>query len=154
MIKKIFLLGFALFATGQLMMSQSFNMIVLTADGNETQYAVSDVQKIVFASSTMTVELKSGENRTDVSRVSFKDMTGIETPKQESSISVFPNPVVETLTVSGVKKGTVINVFDLGGGLLKTVAAQENTATINVASLQKGIYLLQIDKQTVKFIKK
>jgi len=154
MIKKIFLLGFALLAVGQLMMAQSFNMIVLKADGNETQYAVSDVQKIVFDNSTMTVELKSGENVADVTRVSFKDATGVETLKPESSVSVFPNPVQETLTVKGVKKGAVINVFDMSGGLLQTVTTQENTANINVSSLQKGVYLLQVDKQVVKFIKK
>ena len=155
MIKKFFLLGLALLAAGQLMVAQTFKMIALSADGGETVCAISDVQKIVFdqGNSTMTVEMKAGNDVTNITSVSFEEVTGIETLKPESPVFVFPNPVKETLTVNGVKKGDVINVFDMSGGLLRTVTAQDNNANINVSSLQKGIYLLQLGKQVVKFIK-
>jgi len=155
MIKKTFLLGLVLLAAGQLF-AQSFKMITLSADGNTSTYLVSEVQKITFdeGNSTMIVNLKTGGDETNITRVSFEDATGIQTPKPESSISVFPNPVQETLTVNGVKKDAVINVYSMSGALLKTVTAQENSTKVDVSSLQQGIYLLQIGKQVVKFVKK
>jgi len=155
MIKKFFLLGLVLLAAGQLF-AQSFKMITLSADGSTENYLVSEVQKITFdtGSDKMIVNLKTGSDVANITCVSFEDATGIQTPKPESSISVFPNPVQETLTVNGVKKDAVINVYSMSGALLKTVTAQDNSTKVDVSSLQQGIYLLQIDKQVVKFIKK
>ena len=156
MIKKSFLLGLVLLAAGQLF-AQSFKMITLSADGSTATYLVSDVQKITFdtGNDKMIVNLKTGAaDVTNITSVSFEVVTGIETPKPESSISVFPNPVQETLTVNGVKKDALINVYSMNGALLKTVKAQDNSTKVDVSSLQQGIYFLQIDKQVVKFIKK
>jgi len=316
MIKKSFLLGLALLIAGQLLVAQSFRMITLSADGEETSYVLSNVQKIVFVNNTMTVNLKNGvADVNDIKRISFaqdfseidysklrinevsgvggdpdkfyelinigdvdillkdckmyynndpfnaayvapltwtgcadqvieaggllcligrnsnpcsfttgltaqrnikvtlvdpdgnlideftrakdteeyaftdksfsripdgtgpfyftdptpcelngEDATGLvlvpqkpgsgfENPKVESSIFVFPNPVKEYLTVSGVEKGETINLYDLSGGLLQTIPAQENSTKIDVSSLQQGVYVLQIGKQQVKFIK-
>jgi len=155
MIKKIFLFGFALLAAGQLLVAQSFKMITVSADGVELTYAVSDVQKIVFdqGNSAMTVELKAGSDVTNIKSISFSEITGIENQKVESSIFVFPNPVKETLTVNGVKKGAIINLYGLTGGLLQTVPAQENSTNINVAFLKQGVYLLRVGEKTIKFIK-
>jgi len=153
MIKKIFLFGFALLAAGQFLAAQSFNMITLSADGAEKSYALSDVQKIVFDNNTMTVNMKSGSDATNITSISFSEITGIENQKVESSIFVFPNPVKETLTVKGVKKGAVINLYGLTGGLLQTVPAQDNSTNIDVSSLKQGIYLLKVGEKTIKFIK-
>ena len=154
MIKKIFLLGFALLAVGQLMMAQSYNMIVLGVDGNKTTCAVSNVQKVLLKDNgTMTVELKDGSSLIGTS-VSFKEATGIKDLKADASVSAFPNPVQETLMVNGIQKGAVIDIYSISGVLLQSVTSQENSMNINVASLQQGIYLLRIDSQIIKFIKK
>jgi len=321
MIKKSFLLGIALLAVGQLLVAQTFQMITVSADGEETTCAVSSVQKIVFDNNTMTVEMKAGNKVTDITRISYaqdfsgidysklklnevsgvgddsqkfyelyntgdvdiplKDCqiyynansnagdafppnderltwtglanqiaeagklfsligrnnqgsfttgltperiliitlkdpegnvidqcnraedtgiyatpdrtksfsripdgtgpfyfttptpdalngtdatdlllvpqtpqgTGIKSQKAESSIFIFPNPVKENITVNGVKKDAIINLYDLSGELLQTVPAQEKSTNINVSSLQQGVYVLQIGKQIIKFIK-
>ena len=79
--------------------------------------------------------------------------TGIANIKVESSIFVFPNPVKEKLTVNGVKKGTLIGLYDLSGGLLQTIPAEENSTNINVSALQQGVFFLRAGEQTIKFIK-
>ena len=156
MIKKSFLLGLALLVAGQFMVAQTFKMIVVKADGTDEAYAVSDVQKVVFdlENNTMTVNMKAGADVPNVTSLSFDETTGIESPKVESSIFVFPNPVKETLTVKGVEKDAIISLYDMSGKLLQAITSQENSTDINVSSLQQGIYLLQIDKQIIKFIKK
>jgi len=78
--KKITLLGLALLMAGQLLVAQSlFQMVTLSADGEETTYYISDVQKIVFENNTMTVNMKDGDDVTDITRISFaEDLSGID----------------------------------------------------------------------------
>jgi len=321
MIKKCFLFGLASLMAGQLLVAQSFQMITVSADGEETTYVLSNVQKIVFENNTMTVNMKAGDDVKNVTRISFAqdlseidysklklnevsgvgedsekfyelinigdveiplegcklyynangstggvfppngtqgltwtgcadqvigagelvsligrgnpcsfttgltperiliitledpagnvidqcirakdseeyavgrncsfsripdgtgpfyfttpptpdefngtdatglllvpqtDGTGIKNLKIESSISVFPNPVKEYLTLKGVKKDAKINLYDLTGKLLQTIPAEGNSTNINVSSLQQGTYLLRVEEQTIKFVK-
>ena len=156
MIKKTTFLALALLAAGQLMVAQTFQMIVVSADGNETTYPVSTVQKVVFENNTMTVKTNTGSDATNITCIKFTQdgNAGIKNQKSEPSIFVFPNPVGETLTVNGVKKDEIINLYDMSGALLKTVTSQETATNINVSSLKQGVYLLRIDKQVIKFLKK
>ena len=153
MSRKIILLGVVLLVAGQLAAQTTF-LVTVKADGSKTQYALSDVQKIVFSDNAMTVSMASGSDVSDVTCVRFTDQqSGIETLKKEGRIFVFPNPVQTFLTVSGVDKDTKINLLNLNGALLQSIPALDNSTNVNVSSLQQGIYLLQIGEQTVKFIK-
>ena len=69
--KKSFLWTLTFFLLGQLLAAQSFQMITLSADGEKTTYALSDVQKIVFENNTMIVNLKSGDSIPNITRLSF-----------------------------------------------------------------------------------
>jgi len=153
--KKSFLLGVVLLLAGQLLTAQEWKLITLSADGSETSYAVSNVQRIVFENDAMTVNMKSGDNVTGISRVSFlfDEETGIEYLKSKSSVFVFPNPVKTTLTVAGTEKNVRINLLNLNGALLQNMLTQDNSTDIDVSSLQQGVYLLQVGNQVVKFIK-
>lgn len=61
----------AFLAIGQLLSAQSFQMITVSADGEETAYTLTNVQKIVFADNAMTVNMKSGESVPGVKRIGF-----------------------------------------------------------------------------------
>lgn len=100
-----------------------------------------------------TPDKMNGTDATGLLLVPQPEGTGIKNIKVESSIFIFPNPVKEKLTVNGVKKDATINVYDLAGGLLQSIPAQENSTEINVSSLQQGIYLLRVGEQTIKFVK-
>ena len=71
----------------------------------------------------------------------------------DGAVLVFPNPVKEYFTVSGVVKDAKINLFSLSGTLLQSVFAQDSATNIDVSGLQQGTYLLQVGGKTVKFIK-
>jgi len=154
--KKILFLGLALLMAGQLMIAQSYQMVTLSANGTEATYPVSDVQQVVFASNSMTVKMKEGADASSITCIKFTESTatGIIDQKSESAISVFPNPVTDMLSVSGVKKDAIIYLYNMNGALLQTVTSQENATNINVSSLQQGIYLLRINNLIIKFIKK
>jgi len=154
MSKKIFLLAVALLMTVRLIIAQEPYLISLSADGIETSYSLSSVQKIVFENSTMTVNMKSGNDITDIMRVRFSMFpVRIENQKFESSIFVFPNPVKTNLSIVGCDNNVRINLFDMNGKLLRSIFSHEKSTDIDVSSLQQGIYILQVGDQIIKIVK-
>ena len=153
--KKKFLLSLVLLMAGRLFAAEESQLITLSADGTETAYALSDVQKIVFENNTMTVDMKSGSDATDITCIRFllSDQSGIENQQPAVSIFIFPNPVKTNLTVTGTDKNVKINLIDLSGKLLQSILTRDNSTDINVSSLPEGLYLLQVGEQVIKFIK-
>ncbi len=70
----------------------------------------------------------------------------------KSLFAVYPNPVKDDLSVSGISKNTTFEIYSLDGKLLKS-GIYTKESTINVSKLPKGIYLLKIENQNLKFIK-
>jgi uncharacterized delta-60 repeat protein len=83
-------------------------------------------------------------------------LVGIEDVIELSSFNIYPNPVKDQLTITTEnEKINSIKIIDVTGKTIKVVT--ENTTTINVADLPKGLYILQIqtEKEVVakRFIK-
>jgi chondroitin AC lyase len=78
----------------------------------------------------------------------LNDGTGVQ------AVTLYPNPVTKTLTVSGVSEKANISVYDVVGRKYQTPAVR---ATIDVSGLTNGMYILRIEDQgkivTKKFIK-
>lgn len=89
---------------------------------------ISDIRSIVFPS--------NHSGTTDIIDV------------QEENIRIYPNPVQESLFIKSADE-TTYKIYDLDGRCL--MSGDGNT--INVSSLMKGTYLLQINNNTFKFIK-
>ena len=69
------------------------------------------------------------------------------------TITLYPNPVKQTLNVSGVSQRAVMEIYDMLGRKYMSTAGN----SIDVSGLPKGIYLLRIKEEgnliTKKFIK-
>lgn len=76
----------------------------------------------------------------------------------ENNWSVYPNPVVgNSLYVKGKQLENVqeISVFDLSGKLVQQESRPfKNKNSVNVQNLKPGVYILNIDHKSLKFIKK
>lgn len=72
-----------------------------------------------------------------------------------SNVSIYPNPTISTLNISGLEKDNLnVSVFNiLGSKILETTKSE-----INVSALNTGIYLIKIETNngsvTKRFIKK
>ena len=137
--------------------AQEASLITLSADGAEASYQLSAVQQIVFALqndvSTMQVINKDGSTVADVRTILFGVWQEVPTSvdaTQQAWVFAYPNPVVNTLYIQGVNDDAQLNVFTLGG----TRVLQATGTELNVASLTQSTYLLQINNQVIKFIKR
>lgn len=78
--------------------------------------------------------------------------------KSTYAVSVFPNPATNVLKLQAKIRGEVkIAIQTLNGRTVKTIYQTSNTenfaTSIDISHLVKGTYLLQVNNETVKFIK-
>ncbi|WP_347069851.1 T9SS type A sorting domain-containing protein [Flavobacterium sp. WV_118_3] len=78
--------------------------------------------------------------------------------KQNKSIVVYPNPVVDQLTIDTKNNelitGTAYQVYDSNGRIVINGKITNESTTVAVDNLAAGIYLLKVNQTTVKFVKK
>lgn len=132
-------------------------LVTLSADGSESVYELATVGKITF-DGQMVVEDKQGQILQEgVTCVLFAereiDTALPQVELQPAQLFVFPNPVVEQLTVTGTDAQMPLRLFDINGRLVNVFETSDGQTQINVSNLAKGNYLLQIGNQVVKFIK-
>lgn len=130
------------------------NMVAVSADGDKTTYALANVNRInVIAdasSASMTVVDKDGNEFAGFVKILFAEApTDIE-ELCFTQVYLFPNPVVNTLNIQGVDENTPLEVYNLTG---KSLLKDKGTE-LDVTSLSQGTYILRINNQYVKFIKK
>ncbi len=71
------------------------------------------------------------------------------------ALSVYPNPVASTLNLSSRDAIHRLLIKDMTGKVLSMTVADGQThyMQVQVAALRPGIYLLEVDKKTIKWIK-
>ena len=80
------------------------------------------------------------------------DETGLESINNPT-LSVYPNPTSESITITGIETGETIRIYNLSGALLGTYTATSEKLTIDISNLAKGTYLLKTSAQSFKIIK-
>ena len=82
---------------------------------------------------------------------------GINTPTNVNHFTIYPNPASDIINIEG--PASEIRILDINGRNLLNKTTTTDTTTIDVNSLQAGIYIIQITdnegaKTAIKFIKK
>jgi hypothetical protein len=97
---------------------------------------------------TTVIGMPSGfvlDNTTTIGSIYLKKGTLSVDSKQAFEFSVYPNPVREVLNIQTQEKLSRAKVIDILG---KVVVDQKNPSTsLNVSSLNKGIYLLELTSE-------
>ena len=80
-------------------------------------------------------------------RIDINDPSNVQNTLY-NDFSIYPNPSNGLINVQGLRNATTYKIFNLHGQLL------ENGTVIDIiqTSLEKGIYLLQINSETIKLI--
>src|SRR5690606_21763057 len=64
---------------------------------------------------------------------------------EQVSVSLYPNPVVDNLTISSDKTVSHVRIMDISGRLVKQIHTNlVNIASINFSDLNSGIYLVEV----------
>jgi polyhydroxybutyrate depolymerase len=81
-------------------------------------------------------------------------ITSTEETLAENTVRVFPNPATEVINLTGTPAtGSFYQLSTLTGQVLKTGLLTADHPQIEVGTLPKGVYLLQLEGQLLKVIK-
>ncbi|MCE3297058.1 MAG: two component regulator propeller domain protein [Crocinitomicaceae bacterium] len=67
-------------------------------------------------------------------------------------LSIYPNPVSETLTVKTLGKNSA-EICNIEGRLIRKVELNAGESQLSVSDLEAGVYLLKFDTQSIRFVK-
>jgi len=144
-------------ALSDLFSSYSAKLDAGTATSKTINLAQGNYKWRVIAKGTNAISLWSGGTFTINVLKSATDVTAIDNVDGAKEVSLYPNPVSDILTVTGLdNSGETVNaiVYDMTGSVVKTVSVKaEGTIRINVSDLPKNSYILSIEGEKLRFIK-
>ncbi len=92
------------------------------------------------------IAMKEGMTNSEVAVYDYNP-SGIADHELRNSLSVYPNPAIDFVTVSVKDESTAIEkaeLYNVYGQLLRTVETNSNNATISISDLATGTYIVKI----------
>lgn len=157
MTKKSLLLCAALLFCAVNMPAKGNSLEWYAVTDNNTSIAISQIAYLLFTDNSKYFAIVQTDNQVvdSVSCMVFRQYSGISaTPKEQPSVALYPNPVTSQLTLQGLSEKAPIHIVSLDGKTVVDTTADRGKTVIDVSSLPAGIYLLNTQNTTLKFIKK
>ncbi len=95
----------------------------------------------------------NGNNTKNCYRLHSTSTTGIEESIETSMMRVFPNPVINTLTLENEMKNVTVELYTISGVLIQSFTKKEQTLNIDMNNLPDGLYILRSAGFVQKVIK-
>ncbi|WP_374451543.1 SBBP repeat-containing protein [Cloacibacterium normanense] len=70
----------------------------------------------------------------------------------EPQVGIYPNPAKDFVTISNLKKGQEIVIYDVTGKLLYRTTATQTVMTLNTTFYKNGLYLVKIGNESMKLM--
>lgn len=153
-ITTLFVLCLLIFGLKTNAQTQALN--IANTDGSVKSVRLTDIKKINFSGSNMVLNLQSGTLESvsipGISKMYFSLYTSLSSVYESTSLHAFPNPALDVVSFKNLNDNQrLVSVFDVTGS--KVCELLINNNSIDVSSLNKGIYLLKVGHQIVKITK-
>lgn len=91
--------------------------------------------------------------------ISLSENNKIETGVEDITVGneelrLFPNPVEDQVTIVATSHLENVEILSADGKIVKSVDVDDNSITVNVGELNKGIYVVRAMGKTVLMLKK
>lgn len=141
-----------------LAMAQTTDTWMLVHPESETKIEMSTVAFLLASDNddTFSVVCNNGTIVGGLSSICFakEPATDISAPKGSGQTPMLSGDVNSKLTVSGLAPGTEISVYAADGRPAMAAKANNGGATLSVAHLAPGVYMLKAGSAEVKFTKR
>lgn len=135
-------------------------LIIKMQDGTENQLLISSVRKLSFSSDQLVITPKSGAAEyyylDEVQKLYFGVITSVteNIAAGNGKVAVYPNPAGNEITLINLPDDDgIVRIYGMDGRLLRQATLTPSEPTIDISTLQSGVYFLVADGQTTKFIK-
>ena len=152
------IIGLFLLTGSYLKADELISIYLNNSDLSPVRIDVSNISTIKFKTTKLVVNNNDNTSNdfyfSDIIKITFNEQgTSIETVNA-SSASIFPNPVKDTLIIQNAEKiyGSDIYIYSMTGVLVEKYS-QWNGESINVSDLAPGVYFVNSNSTTLKFVK-
>lgn len=130
-------------------------------NGNKTTIALTALEKLLFSNNNLSLIYTTGETNSlsvsAINRLLFNDVIDGNSQMDVSDnhvLKLYPNPAIDFLTLSCSSDDiTSATIFRMDGARIKTLVLSSGQQSIDVSGLSKGMYVLLINNQILKFTK-
>ncbi len=114
--------------------------------------AITSSMQVFFRVADFDPDVNITEAGIDYFYISNANVLGSD-EKITEDLSIYPNPVENQIFVKGLIEDEQYTIFDFSGKQLRSGVVQMTAPKIELDNLQAGMYLLQINERSIKFIK-
>ncbi len=130
-------------------------------NGTVQNFAIQDTGKLYFSGDDLMIVASSGASATTIPTTIIKKIVldnsilGTSETVLDKNMIVYPNPGADFIRISASDKSKTMNVkiYSMNGQIMHE-GKYKSEQDINVSKLEKGIYLVNVNGFTIKFIKK
>jgi hypothetical protein len=128
------------------------DLIITQSSGAKSKIALSDFRRITFSGSNLLTLQKDGTSNTyalsSLQKLYFGTLDGITAIRQTS----LPAMNSRTLTLH-TSAAAQASIYSIEGKLLQKAALPAGTSSVDISSLERGIYIVRIGSETFKIRK-
>ncbi len=130
-------------------------LVVSLTNGNSYRYVTLDDPRLTYGQDSLIITSNASQAVyliPQVEKMYFEnEVTSVITPKANQVSFNFTQKNV--ILVQGDIQGCTANLYNLNGGLLKSIPSKGSNLTIDVSDLDNGVYIINIKGQSIKFKK-
>lgn len=132
-------------------------LIITQTNGTEAIESLNEIENIILSDGNILLSMASDSVKTypmeNVQKLHFDNVTLQEDISYTKAI-LYPNPAKERIRISGLKsENSEILIFRPDGSVAEVFNLSVYNNEIDVSNLPQGLYFLQIDETTIKFVK-
>jgi hypothetical protein len=151
----LILVSFALKVDGQ-------TLVIKSIDGTENNKTLSSLKKFSFENNNLLLRYTDGSTESfsipAINKLYFESVPVgnnlILSNSDNTGVSVYPNPAKNVLYLKNISdQNSTLLIYRIDGVLMNRIQISSDNNNVDVSKLKSGLYLLKLNKQTIKFIK-
>jgi len=161
--RKILLMLFFVIAVASFFKANAQGLVIACKDGTERNVQLESIQNLIFANGNLLVKRTGGLtetiNLTSIMKLYFNPLsTGINEStltENTSKISVYPNPASNYIYFQNIQDNTApVNIYRIDGSIALQAQISSAGKFLDISQLKYGIYLIKVNNQVLKLIKR
>ena len=155
--KYVLLLAAFIIGASLPMMAQATQVIVAMLDGSQQTYYLSEEDRMYFEDNAKLVIEEGFTKNTvkiplaDIRKMTCHEMDGTA-ENADADVSIFPNPILNTLTIRNLSGKQNVSIYALDGRMMKSLEVS-GELSIDISDWTAGLYFVKTQSSTRKMVK-
>ena len=124
-------------------------LYIYEKDGSNQSFTLSGIAKLTFTKDNrMVINQKTGNpisfSIESIDYMNFKPSSNSILESKKDNISIYPNPVINNLTIKNEETINELRIFDVQGKMQLHLSPKSEIIDIDMSLFSAGVYFLQI----------